>query len=131
MGTTWIAISLQQQSGISANVAVFWRFFISAIILFVFIVLTKKLQKLALKDHLFCVLQGLCVFGLNFVCFYYAVQYISSGLEAVIFSMAMIFNVINAKFFFDQEISTRFYPAALMGLLGMLAYFGMMCLVQR
>lgn len=51
-GTTWIAISLQQQSGISANVAVFWRFFISAIVLFVFIALTKKLQKLALKDHL-------------------------------------------------------------------------------
>jgi drug/metabolite transporter (DMT)-like permease len=25
-GTTWIAISLQQQSGISASVAVFWRF---------------------------------------------------------------------------------------------------------
>ncbi len=122
-GTTWIAISLQQQSGISANVAVFWRFFVSAIVLFVFIALTKKLQKLALKDHLFCVLQGLCVFGLNFVCFYYAVQYISSGLEAVIFSMAMIFNVINAKFFFDQEISPRFYPAALMGLLGMLALF--------
>ncbi|MEG1251692.1 MAG: EamA family transporter, partial [Citrobacter sp.] len=35
-GTTWIAISLQQQSGISTNVAVFWRFFISALVLFAF-----------------------------------------------------------------------------------------------
>ena len=89
-GTTWIAISLQQQSGISTNVAVFWRFFISAMVLFAFIVLCRKLQKLAVKDHLFCMLQACCIFGFNFVCFYYAVQYISSGLEAVIFSMAVI-----------------------------------------
>lgn len=85
-GTTWIAISLQQQSGISASVAVFWRFFISAMVLFVFVALSRKLQKLAGKDHLFCMLQACCIFGFNFVCFYYAVQYISSGLEAVIFS---------------------------------------------
>ncbi|ENW98220.1 DMT family transporter [Acinetobacter sp. NIPH 298] len=122
-GTTWIAISLQQQSGITANVAVFWRFFISAMILFVFVILSRKLQKLNRTDHLFCLLQGLCVFGLNFVCFYYAVQYISSGLEAVIFSMAMIFNVINTKLFFAQQVSARFYPAALLGLLGIIALF--------
>ncbi|ENU29208.1 hypothetical protein F991_02935 [Acinetobacter sp. CIP-A165] len=122
-GTTWIAISLQQQSGIAANVAVFWRFFISAMILFVFVILSRKLQKLNRTDHLFCLLQGLCVFGLNFVCFYYAVQYISSGLEAVIFSMAMIFNIINAKLFFAQQVSARFYPAALLGLLGIIALF--------
>ena len=36
-GTTWIAITLQQQSGISASVAVFWRFFISAMVLFIFV----------------------------------------------------------------------------------------------
>ena len=122
-GTTWIAISLQQQSGISASVAVFWRFFISAMVLFVFVALSRKLQKLAGKDHLFCMLQACCIFGFNFVCFYYAVQYISSGLEAVIFSMAVIFNTINARLFFSQQVSSRFYPAALLGVLGIIALF--------
>lgn len=122
-GTTWIAISVQQHSGIAANVAVFWRFFISAIVLFVFILLFRKLYKLAVKDHLFCMLQACCIFGFNFVCFYAAVQYISSGLEAVIFSMAVIFNTLNAKWFFAQPISARFYPAALLGVLGMIALF--------
>ncbi|AOA59485.1 DMT family transporter [Acinetobacter larvae] len=122
-GTTWIAISLQQQSGISVHVAVFWRFFISAFILFVFMALCRKLQKLALKDHLFCMLQACCIFGFNFVCFYYAVQYISSGLEAVIFSMAVIFNTLNAKIFFKQQISRCFYPATLLGGLGIIALF--------
>lgn len=122
-GTTWIAITLQQQSGISANVAVFWRFFIAALVLFVFVVISRKLQKLAPKDHLFCMLQACCIFGFNFVCFYYAVQYISSGLEAVIFSMAVIFNTINARLFFSQQVSARFYPAALLGVLGIVALF--------
>ena len=122
-GTTWIAISVQQHSGIAANVAVFWRFFISAMVLFVFILLYRKLDKLAVKDHLFSMLQACCIFGFNFVCFYYAVQYISSGLEAVIFSMAVIFNTINAKLFFAQHISSRFYPAALFGLFGIIALF--------
>lgn len=122
-GTTWIAITLQQQSEISTTVAVFWRFFISAIVLFAFVVMSRKLQKLATHDHLFCLLQACCIFGFNFVCFYYAVQYISSGLEAVIFSMAVIFNTINAKLFFAKQISSRFYPAALFGLFGIIALF--------
>lgn len=122
-GTTWIAITLQQQSEISTTVAVFWRFFISAIVLFAFVVMSRKLQKLATHDHLFCMLQACCIFGFNFVCFYSAVQYISSGLEAVIFSMAVIFNTINAKLFFAQQISSRFYPAALFGLFGIIALF--------
>ena len=122
-GTTWIAITLQQQSEISTTVAVFWRFFISAIVLFAFVVMSRKLQRLATHDHLFCMLQACCIFGFNFVCFYYAVQYISSGLEAVIFSMAVIFNTINAKVFFAQHISSRFYPAALFGLFGIIALF--------
>ncbi|MFW1799590.1 DMT family transporter [Acinetobacter nematophilus] len=122
-GTTWIAISLQQQSGISVNVAVFWRFFISAMCLFALILLCRKKHKLALNDHLFCMLQACCIFGFNFVCFYFAVQYISSGLEAVIFSMAVIFNTLNAKIFFKQKISKGFYPAALLGGLGIIALF--------
>ncbi|MGL5212574.1 MAG: EamA family transporter, partial [Acinetobacter junii] len=70
-GTTWIAITLQQQSEISTTVAVFWRFFISAIVLFAFVVMSRKLQRLATHDHLFCMLQACCIFGFNFVCFYY------------------------------------------------------------
>ncbi|TCM69243.1 hypothetical protein EC844_103190 [Acinetobacter calcoaceticus] len=56
-GTTWIAISLQQQSEIVANVAVFWRFFIAASVLFVFVLIRKKLQRLSKQDHLYCMLQ--------------------------------------------------------------------------
>lgn len=122
-GTTWIAISLQQQSEVAVSVAVFWRFLIAASILFVWVIATGKLKRLGLKDHLFCMLQGCCVFGLNFICFYTAIQYINSGLEAVIFSMAILFNAINARLFFGLQVSRRFYPAVIFGVLGMLALF--------
>ena len=46
---------------------------------------------------------------------------ISVVVEAVIFSMAVIFNTINAKLFFFSKFS-RFYPAAL-GLFGIVALF--------
>lgn len=121
-GTTWIAISVQQHD-FSPIIGVFWRFLIAAMILFVMLIPTKHLKKLNLTDHLFCGLQGMCVFGLNFICFYTAVKYINSGLESVIFSMAVIFNMLNAKFFFKQPISTSFIPAAILGLLGIIALF--------
>ncbi|WP_151982534.1 DMT family transporter [Acinetobacter guerrae] len=121
-GTTWIAISAQH-GHITPVIAVFWRFFIAALILFVGLRLSKRLKKLTFIDHFFCLLQGLCIFGLNFICFYNAVAYVNSGLESVIFSMAVIFNAINSYLFFKQRISVYFIPAVICGLLGMLALF--------
>ncbi|TCM69244.1 EamA-like transporter family protein [Acinetobacter calcoaceticus] len=37
--------------------------------------------------------------------------------------MAVLFNAINARLFFAQQVALRFYPAAALGLLGMLALF--------
>ncbi|AUZ04870.2 putative EamA-like transporter [Vitreoscilla sp. C1] len=70
-----------------------------------------------------CLLQSLCVFSLNFVCFYTAVQYIHSGLESVIFSMAVFFNALFAWLFFKQKPSRQLIPAALLGLAGMVLLF--------
>ena len=63
------------------------------------------------------------MFRLNFVCFYTAVRYINSGLESVIFSMAVFFNALNAWLFFGQKPHARFLPAACMGLLGIVLLF--------
>ncbi len=83
-GTTWIGIAVQSHYA-TPVVAILWRFAISALLLWVVLLFSGKLQRIALKDHLFCMLQGLCVFGLNFICFYTAVKYVNSGLESVIF----------------------------------------------
>jgi Permeases of the drug/metabolite transporter (DMT) superfamily len=121
-GTTWIAIFLQQ-GPVPATVSIFWRFAIASLTMLTILLLTRRLRRLALRDHLFCVLQGCCVFGFNFWCFYTAASWINTGLESVIFSMAVLFNAINSFLFFRQTPPGRFYLAALLGLVGIVTLF--------
>ncbi|MGO3911570.1 EamA family transporter [Huaxiibacter chinensis] len=121
-GTTWIAIFLQQ-GPVAAPVSIFWRFAVaSATIMFVLLAL-RRLRTLALRDHLFCLLQGCCVFCFNFWCFYTAAAWINTGLESVIFSMAVLYNAINCFIFFGQRPPARFWYAALLGLCGIITLF--------
>lgn len=123
-GTTWIAIFIQQQAASTAvSVAVFWRFLIASLLMLAALRLSGRLKSLSRSDHLYCLLQGCCVFGFNFVCFYYAAAWISSGLESVIFSMAVIYNALNGWIFFRQRPSFRLAPAMLLGLGGIVALF--------
>lgn len=121
-GTTWIAIFLQQ-GPVPATVSIFWRFAIASVTMLTILLLARRLRRLALRDHLFCILQGCCVFGFNFWCFYTAASWINTGLESVIFSMAVLFNAINSFLFFRQTPPGRFYLAALLGLVGIIALF--------
>ncbi|MDW8846030.1 DMT family transporter [Erwinia sp. MMLR14_017] len=121
-GTTWIAI-VMQQGVVSVTVSVFWRFLVAALAMAVVLGLLGRLRKISLHDHLWCLLQGCCVFGFNFVCFYHAASYISSGLESVIFSMAVLYNALNSMLFFRQRPHPNLLPAATLGIIGIVALF--------
>jgi len=121
-GTTWIAIFLQQGS-VPAPVSIFWRFALATATIMLVLIALRRLRKLALQDHLFCLLQGCCVFGFNFLCFYTAAAWINTGLESVIFSMAVLFNAVNSFLFFGQKPPARFWPAAALGLCGIVTLF--------
>lgn len=121
-GTTWFAIYLQQ-GVVAVTVSIFYRFLLAAAVLMVFLIATRRLHKIALKDHLFCIAQGCCVFAFNFYCFYHAAAYISSGLESVIFSMAVLFNAFNGMLFFRQKMSPVLIPASILGLIGIVMLF--------
>ncbi|EGT4252599.1 DMT family transporter [Citrobacter amalonaticus] len=121
-GTTWIAIYLQQ-GPVAAPVSIFWRFAVATALMMIIMQVRGKLRKLSLRDHLFCLLQGSCVFCFNFWCFYTAAAWINTGLESVIFSMAVLFNAVNSFFFFGQKPPLRFYCAAALGLIGIITLF--------
>lgn len=121
-GTTWIAIYLQQ-GPVAAPVSIFWRFAVATALMMVIMLLRGKLRTLSLRDHLYCLLQGSCVFCFNFWCFYTAAAWINTGLESVIFSMAVLFNAVNSFFFFGQKPPLRFYCAAALGLTGIVTLF--------
>ena len=121
-GTTWIAIYLQQ-GPVAAPVSIFWRFAVATALMMLIMQIRGKLRTLSLRDHLFCLLQGSCVFCFNFWCVYTAAAWINTGLESVIFSMAVLFNAVNSFFFFGQKPPLRFYCAAALGLTGIVTLF--------
>jgi drug/metabolite transporter (DMT)-like permease len=66
-----------------------------------------------------CLSQGLCLFCINFLCFYTASQWIPSGLVAVIFSTATLWNALNARVFFKQKIAANVLAGGALGLAGL------------
>lgn len=121
-GTTWIAIFLQQ-GPVAAPVSIFWRFAVASAAMMLVLLALGRLRRLAARDHLFCMIQGCCVFCFNFWCFYTAAKFINTGLESVIFSMAVLYNAINSFIFFGQRPPARFWAAAILGLLGIITLF--------
>jgi drug/metabolite transporter (DMT)-like permease len=121
-GTTWIALKLQLgEVAIAASIA--YRFALAAAVLFAVLLLSGRLQKMDKRGQLICLTQGLCLFCLNFLCFYTASQWIPSGLVAVIFSTATLWNAINARLFFKQKIAANVLAGGALGLGGLALLF--------
>ncbi|MGE8362721.1 DMT family transporter [Pseudomonas sp.] len=117
-GTTWIALKLQLgEVAIAASIA--YRFALAAAVLFAVLLLSKRLQKLDGRGQAICLVQGLCLFCVNFMCFYTASQWIPSGLVAVIFSTATLWNALNARLFFKQRIAANVLAGGALGLAGL------------
>lgn len=121
-GSTWLAIAWQV-GDVAVPVSVFYRFLIAALVLLTGLTVFRRRQALGGSDHLFCLLQGGCVFGLNFYCFYTAAAYLPSGLIAILFSMSTLFNAVNGYLFFRTPVPRVFYWALALGLPGMVLIF--------
>jgi drug/metabolite transporter (DMT)-like permease len=122
-GTTWIAIAFQV-GPVPVLVSVFYRFALAGLMLLAILALTRRLTFPAWRDQPFVLLQALCLFSCNFLCFYKAAAYVPSGLISVIFSLATLYNAVNARLFFGDPISRRALVAALLGACGLLLLFG-------
>ncbi len=121
-GSTWLAIAWQV-GDVAVPVSVFYRFLIAALLLLAGLTVFRRRQALGFSDHLYCLLQGGCVFGLNFYCFYTAAAYLPSGLIAILFSMSTLFNAVNGYLFFRTPVPRVFYWALALGLPGMVLIF--------
>lgn len=117
-GTTWIALKLQL-GVVEIPVSIVYRFGLAALVLFAVLLATGRLQTMGRRGHLICVAQGLCLFCVNFMCFLTASQWVPTGLIAVVFSTASVWNALNAKIFFGQRIAGSVLGAGALGLLGL------------
>ena len=119
-GTTWIAITLQI-GHVDVIVSIFYRFALAGVV-FLFGLLLLGRLKLP-NQWRFVVLQALCLFSFNFICFYQATSVMHSGLVSVIFSLATIFNALNARIFFGDKIRPQTILAGLIGAIGLVLLF--------
>ncbi len=121
-GLSWIAIKWQQ-GDVAILVSIFYRFALAGTVLFIVGKCFNKLQEVKCKHHKSLLLQGLCLFCFNFIAFYYATQYIPSGLTAVIMASAPIFNALQGKIFFQTQTNGYFWLGMLVGLTGISLLF--------
>jgi drug/metabolite transporter (DMT)-like permease len=121
-GTTWIAIKLQVGS-VAIALSIAYRFGLAALVLFAILLLSRRLQAVNRRGQLLCLAQGLCLFCVNFLCFYTASQWIPSGLIAVVFSTATLWNALNARVFFGQRIAVNVLAGGAFGLAGLALLF--------
>ncbi len=117
-GSTWVAITFQTQSA-EIETGIAWRFLTAAFMLFVWLKLTRRWQSLHWSQIKLCLIQSIFIAGLNYVCFYNAISFISSGMAALIFAMAPLINSINNYLFFRQTSTMAQNMGALIGIGGL------------
>lgn len=121
-GTTWLAIAMQL-GPVPVLTSIFYRFALAAVLMLPAVLLSGRASPTRPRDHLFIALQGLCLFSLNFVCFYNATRFVPSGLVSVVFSLATLYNAVNARIFFGEPISRRMLVATVFGVGGLVVLF--------
>ncbi len=122
-GATWIAIAMQV-GPVPALVSIFYRFVLAALVVIGALAATGRLTVPERRHQPFLAAQALCLFSMNFICFYNAAAFVPSGLISVIFSLATIYNAINARIFFGDRITGRALLAAALGACGLMLLFG-------
>jgi drug/metabolite transporter (DMT)-like permease len=122
-GFSWYAIKLQL-GVVAPEVSVCYRFALAALVLWAGLAITGRLQRAQWVDHRRFALMGLFLFGLNFMAMYEATHYVTSGIVAVLFSTASVFNVVNQWLFLGQRPKPRVLLGALLGVAGIGLVFG-------
>ncbi|WP_120496847.1 DMT family transporter [Kiloniella sp. EL199] len=121
-GTTWLAITFQVGT-VQVEVSAFYRFSLAAFVQILFMLALRKITWVPVRQHKWFILQGWCLFCLNFIFFYNAAKFLPSGLIAVVFSLASIFNMINAFVFQQKPPTLRSLIGSCLGVLGVCALF--------
>jgi drug/metabolite transporter (DMT)-like permease len=117
-GSSWLGIKFQL-GVVAPELSIVYRFLLAAGILLVFCVVTRRRLRFSRRDHLFFAAQGLTLFSLNYLLFYVAAGYVTSGLLAVAFSTITVMNIGNGALFFHTPTDRRVVFAALAGIVGL------------
>jgi len=121
-GSTWLAITYQL-GHVDPIVSVIYRMLLSSVLLFIFCRIRSIPLRVNSRNHYFLLAQGVSLFGLNYWIIYMAESYLASGIIAVIFSLIVLFNIINSRIFLKRPITPNIALGGLVGLSGICLLF--------
>jgi drug/metabolite transporter (DMT)-like permease len=121
-GSTWIGIKMQL-GVVDPVLSVAYRFTLASIILLLWCWFRRLKMNFNIGDHWRMALQGVLLFGGNYLLFYMAELHITSGLAAVLFSTILLMNMVNGSLFLGQPIDSRVVSGGALGLIGIVLVF--------
>ncbi|MEG0052601.1 MAG: DMT family transporter [Comamonas sp.] len=121
-GSTWIALKMQLGS-VPIEISIAYRFGLAALVLFAWLVLSRQWKVPRGPAVPRVLAQGLCLFSLNFVCFMHASETLTSGLAAVVFSSASIWNALLARLLYGRRLAPHVLAGSSLGLAGLVILF--------
>jgi drug/metabolite transporter (DMT)-like permease len=122
-GSTWLAIKYQL-GVVAPEVSVVYRFAVAGLLLIAYCLATGHPLRYSPRDHVFLALQGVLLFGLNYVAIYVAEQFVASGLVAVVFSTIVFMNPLGIRIVFGSPpVTARILIAAALGVAGIALLF--------
>lgn len=122
-GATWMGLKYQI-GAVPELQSIIYRLVISAsILLAVLYVKDRKFPKFSLAHHSLLAVQGLLMFSLCYLLFFWTIEYIITGLAAVAFTSILIFNIVMGSFIFKTRITKQVILGALLGLIGISLVF--------
>ena len=121
-GSTWLAIKYQL-GVVAPEWSVAYRFALAAALLALWCVATGRSLRFSARNHFFLAALGVTLFGLNYICVYWAEHYVASGLVAVVFSTIVFMNPIGMRLAFDTPLSPPMLLAATLAVAGIARLF--------
>ncbi len=121
-GTSWFAIEFQLGE-VPPTVSICYRYLIAAAALFMWCRARGLNLSFPRAAHARFMLLGTFIFGLNYMAAYWAQVYISSAMNAIVFSSMLWLNILNARALFKVRIEPHVYLGATMGVIGLAILF--------
>ena len=117
-GSTFFAIEYQL-GVVEPEVSIFYRYAMASMLLFGWSAMRGLRIRFELRSHIWFVLLGFLLFGINYILTYRAQMHITSAMCAIAFSMMLWMNIINSRVFFGVRAGGRVILGALLGIVGM------------
>lgn len=121
-GSTWLVIK-QQLGVVDPAASVIYRFALASILLFLYSFWRGLPLRFNRQQHFLFATQGLFLFCINYLSFYHAELFISSGLVALVCSGMAFINIFGMRLFFSHPISTPIVLGSLLGITGIVLVF--------